>query len=83
MGADFYENDQSIERDTDSCLGIGDGAVIDGALVDKNVHIGDNARIVAAKASGGNGDYDAVCMNDGIAIVRKGATVAAGWKFGS
>ena len=82
MGADFYENDQSIERDSDMCLGIGDGAVIDGALVDKNVHIGAGARIVASEATAGSDDNDTVCMNDGIAIVRKGASVPANWKFG-
>lgn len=78
MGADYYLNDLS---DTSGEMGIDSGAVIDGALVDKNVHIGAGARIVASEAADGDGNYGEVYMNDGIAVVKKGAHIPAGWSF--
>lgn len=78
MGADYYLNDLS---DPSGSMGIDSGVVIDGALVDKNVHIGAGSRIVASEAVDGDGIYDEVHMNDGIAVVRKQAHVPAGWSF--
>lgn len=78
MGADYYLNDLS---DPSGAMGIDGGVVIDGALVDKNVHIGAGSRIVASEAVDGDGIYDEVHMNDGIAVVRKQAHVPAGWSF--
>lgn len=78
MGADYYVSDIA---DPKGNIGIDDGVLIDGALVDKNVHIGANARILASEAAQGNGDYEHVCMNDGIAVIRKNAVVPAGWSF--
>lgn len=78
MGADFYSRDESSPIQE---IGIEDGAVIDGALLDKNVHIGAGARIVSSE-SNTDGEYGPVHVNDGIAIVKKNETVAANWSFG-
>ena len=78
MGADYYEPDP--ESDT-TAPGIGAGASIDGALIDKNVTIGAGAEIVASQAPSPDGDYGEVFMRDGIAVVRRGAIIPAGWQF--
>ena len=78
MGADFYVKDKP---NADEALCIDDNVVIDGALVDKNVYIGKGAKIIAADASGGDGDYDDIAVRDGIAVVRKKARIADSWSF--
>ena len=78
MGADYYEPDPESDAPVP---GIGAGAEIDGALVDKNVVIGEGARIIASEAPPADGDYGDVFMRDGIAVVRRGAVIPAGWSF--
>ncbi|MCA9034053.1 MAG: glucose-1-phosphate adenylyltransferase [Planctomycetaceae bacterium] len=83
MGADFYpENDSFATRSLNGPVwGIGDNAYIDGALLDKNVCVGRNARIVASEAPSPNCDCDEVYMRDGIAVVRKNARIPDNWSF--
>lgn len=78
MGADFYSEDRHMAADE---IGIADGVLIDGALVDKNVKIGEGAQIIASEAAGGDGDYDHVAVRDGIVVVKKGAKIPPGWTF--
>ena len=78
MGCDYYVKEDSPKKDI---LGIEDNVVIDGALVDKNVHVGEGASIIAADVPDGDGDYDSVAVRDGIAVVRKRAIIPAGWSF--
>ena len=78
MGADFYVQDRHLPNDV---IGIEDGVLIDGALVDKNVRVGKNSRIVAEEAADGDGDYDHVAVRDGIVVVKKGAKIPADWTF--
>lgn len=80
MGADYYEPDQESDA---AHPGIGAGAHIDGALIDKNVTIGAGAAIVARDAPSADGDYGEVVMRDGVAVVRRGAVIPPGWKFGA
>jgi glucose-1-phosphate adenylyltransferase len=86
MGADFYPttNDQLVAfGDSAPVWGIGDGAYIDGALLDKNVCIGRNARIVASEAPSPNCDVEDVpiVVRDGIVVVRKDGRVPDNWQF--
>lgn len=78
MGCDYYVKDGSAPEDR---VGIEDGAVIDGAMADKNVFVGRGARIVVAQAAHGDGNYDDVAVRDGIAVVRKKAKIPEGWTF--
>lgn len=78
MGADYYDPDP---ESGDPTPGIGAGAEIDGALIDKNVVIGEGARIVASEAPSDVGDYGDVFMRDGIAVVRRGAVIPPGWNL--
>ena len=84
MGADFYPTtDDHLYSFGDSAAvwGIGDGAYIDGAMLDKNVCIGRNARIVASEAPSSDCDFGEVLVRDGIPCVRKNARVPDGWRF--
>ena len=79
MGADEYADGES---DAGSVVRIDDNVCMDGALVDKNVYVGQNVRIVASEAADGDGDYDEVAVRDGIAVVKKNARIPEGWSFG-
>ena len=53
MGADYFQSPESIAADAAEgrpTMGIGDGTIIDGAIVDKNCRIGDNVCIQMSAA---------------------------------
>lgn len=84
FGADFYptaDDPLFTSAGSSPVWGIGDGAIIDGALLDKNVCIGRGARIVAAEAPQTDGDYGEVAVRDGIPVVRKNARIPDNWTF--
>ncbi|MBU0496067.1 MAG: glucose-1-phosphate adenylyltransferase [Chloroflexi bacterium] len=77
MGADYYETDE--ERAENRCrgrpdLGIGAGSVIEGAIVDKNAHIGCNVHIrcVPGRPDAETEDWVA---REGLVIVPKSAVI--------
>ncbi len=77
MGADYYEGSDIGESVR---IGIGDGSLIDKAIVDKNARIGRNVVIRNAKGLknfDGNGYY----IRDGIVIISKNATLKDGTKI--
>ncbi len=78
LGADFYDaEDDAPQRGNRPLLGIGHDVVIDGAIVDKNVRIGDGARLVNERHVQ-EADGDGWCIRSGIIVVPKGATIAPG-----
>jgi glucose-1-phosphate adenylyltransferase len=84
MGADFYPttDDQLVSlNEANAVWGIGDGAFIDGALLDKNVCIGRNAKIVASEAPSSDCDFGELVVRDGVVVVRKGARIPDNWQF--
>ncbi len=80
MGADFYQ-------DQDHCkgkpfIGIGSGAYVKRAIIDKNSSIGHGAQLVNRE----NIEYyddpeERFCVRDGIIIVSKGAIIPDGFVF--
>jgi glucose-1-phosphate adenylyltransferase len=59
-------------------IGIGDGSVVDGVIVDKNCRIGHGVHVSNAHPlSAGNTD---VVVADGIIIVPKGTMLPDKWK---
>ncbi len=60
-------------------LGIGEGTIIEGAIVDKNVHIGRRARIVNEHGWLDTADCPRFMVRDGVAVVPRGASVPDGW----
>jgi glucose-1-phosphate adenylyltransferase len=83
MGADEYDaEDRGVPRQGESPpLGIGAGSVIEGAILDKNVRVGRNVRIVNAQRVENTEDADECVIRDGIPCVVKDAVLPDGWKL--
>lgn len=81
MGGDFYEQDDARHPcgPDHPQVGIGDGSVIEGSIVDKNCRIGKNVRIVNGQQVE-NADISEECfIRDGIPVVVKDAVLKDGW----
>ena len=82
LGADFYERPEQFATDAVENrppFGVGDGTLIEGAIVDKNCRIGRNVRI-QSESTADSTDLDAdVILRDGVICVQKGATLPDGW----
>jgi len=80
MGADYYETDADRARNRAQGLpdiGLGRGVFVEGAVIDKNARIGDRARICnGARVTEGEGP--GFYIRDGIVVVPKNASIAAG-----
>ncbi|HYQ81798.1 MAG TPA: glucose-1-phosphate adenylyltransferase [Anaeromyxobacteraceae bacterium] len=80
LGADFYETLEEIERAKARGLppvGVGEGALVERAILDKNARIGRNARIVnegKVQHADGQGYY----IRDGIVLVPKNGVIPDG-----
>ncbi len=82
LGNDFYETPADLAADASQGvppLGIGTGTIIEGAIVDKNVHIGARARIVNEHGWTDTADCPRFLVRDGVAVVPKDAVVPDGW----
>jgi glucose-1-phosphate adenylyltransferase len=80
MGADYFET--SFQRDETARLGrpdvgIGEGTLIEDAIIDKNVRIGRRVKIRAA-GKPKEFDGDVFYVRDGIVVVPKGAVIPDG-----
>jgi glucose-1-phosphate adenylyltransferase len=82
MGADYYQTFEDMRRDMSNSiprLGIGEGSLIKGAIIDKNARIGNNTRLVneagTVFADGEGGSY---YIRDGIIIIPKNAVIQDG-----
>ena len=83
MGADYYETPAQLAADRSEGwppIGIGDGALIEGAIVDKNCHVGAGAHVIGdpnqlERVIGDNWE-----MLDGVLVVPKNAVLADGWR---
>ncbi|MCL2762887.1 MAG: glucose-1-phosphate adenylyltransferase [Treponema sp.] len=78
MGADFYESDIEKAQNTEARIpnvGIGRGAIIKGAIIDKNVRIGEGSRIGIDEIKREDGDYGFYHIVDGIIVIPKNTIV--------
>ncbi len=81
MGNDFYEAPDEIAADKSSgrpTLGIGSGTRIEGAIIDKNCHIGRNVEIVNREGVDSTEENPRGMIRDGIVVVSKDATIPDG-----
>lgn len=81
MGADFYQCDHESKNECTPGrppIGIGDGSVLDGVIVDKNCQIGKGVRIQNSKPLESAGDTGVV-VQDGIVIIPKGTILPDNW----
>jgi glucose-1-phosphate adenylyltransferase len=84
MGADEYETAGQLAETGRLGLppiGIGDGAVIERAIVDKNCRVGRRVRIVNERGGDTSPDAADCVVRDGIPIVVKEATLPEGWSL--
>lgn len=80
MGADDYDFD-GVANETSTAVGIGDGSLLIGSILDKNCRIGRNVRLVNEKGLENSVDADDCVVRDGIPIVVKDACLPDGWKL--
>ena len=76
MGADYYDSETSKEPR----MGIGDGTMIDRAIIDKNARIGKHVLIKNVNNLK-NHDGENYFIRDGIVIVTKNAVIPDGTKI--
>lgn len=82
MGSDFFESIEEIQSNMERNsphIGIGENTIIRRAIIDKNVRIGKNVRLLniagTQNMDGVNSDY---FIREGIIIVPKGAVIPDG-----
>jgi len=84
LGADFYPEpgesgpESRVERHR---MGVGQGSVVIGAILDKNCHIGCNVQIENGVQDRPDADFENFSIRDGIVVVQKGATLPDGWQL--
>ncbi len=80
IGADRYETDDERRANRQTGrpdLTIGDGTVVERAILDKDCRIGKNVRIVNAKGVE-DAETENYCIREGIVVVPRGAVVPDG-----
>jgi glucose-1-phosphate adenylyltransferase len=80
MGADFYQLPDAIQSDIDAGIppmGIGEGAVVERAIVDKNARIGSGVKIVNAEGRT-DADGENYFIRDGVVVIPKDVVVPDG-----
>jgi glucose-1-phosphate adenylyltransferase len=83
MGADYYETPEQLaanRREGRPPIGIGDRATIEGAIVDKNCHIGAAAQVVGDPRQLDRLSGDCWEMLDGILVIPKNAALPENWR---
>ncbi|MDR1302900.1 MAG: glucose-1-phosphate adenylyltransferase [Treponema sp.] len=81
MGADFYESEIKKQYNADARtpnVGIGRGAIIKGAIIDKNACIGEGCRIGVDPINRSDGNYGHHYIVDGIIVIPKNAILYPG-----
>ena len=81
MGQDYYQNLKEILDSGKIPMGIGEDCHIENAIIDRNVHIGNN---VVIKGGPGLESHEgkSYYIKDGVIVVRKGATILPGTHIG-
>lgn len=83
MGADFYEDDDvraALLDKGELPVGIGPGASIRNAIIDKNARIGAGT-IIHGSPERPDEDHEQWVVRDGIVVVAKGATIPPGTRL--
>lgn len=84
MGQDFTpskEEDAEERLAGRPVLGIGDNVIIDGAIVDKNVQIGNNVMITNPENIQNTDEREFGMIRDGVICVEKGAVLHPKWSL--
>jgi glucose-1-phosphate adenylyltransferase len=81
MGADYYENDEQKQQNAEKRvpnIGIGRGAIVKDAIIDKNACIGEGCRIGIDATTRSEGNYGHYYIVDGIIVIPKNAVLYPG-----
>jgi len=81
MGADYYETEAQKQQKAEERipnLGIGRGAIIKGAIIDKNVRVGEGCRIGVDDIKRTDGNYGHYYIVDGIIVIPKNTILYPG-----
>lgn len=84
MGADFFEREDSAanhKANNIPPLQIGAGSFIDGAIIDKNCHIGRNVRIANDRKLVTSEETPEGMIAEGIVMIHRGAVLPDDWSF--
>ena len=83
MGSDEYQSEDDIQADSNAGIpkiGVGDGSLLDGVIVDKNCRIGNGVHV-----RGGDvlkvPENPAVVIQDGVIVIPKGTILPDGWQL--
>ena len=82
LGNDYYETPEHLEVDLSNNvppLGIGNGAVIEKAIIDKNVRIGRQANVINERGLTELPESQHFTIRDGVIVVPKNAVLGDGW----
>ncbi len=82
MGSDYYETGETHAANggpSGPALGVGEGAYIDGAIVDKNCRIGRWARVVNEQGLKETEETIYGVIRDGIVVLPKNTTLPERW----
>jgi glucose-1-phosphate adenylyltransferase len=81
MGADYYESEEQKALNDERRIpniGIGRGAIIKGAIIDKNACIGEGCRIGIDNLNRSDGNYGDYYIVDGIIVIPKNTILYPG-----
>jgi len=81
MGSDFYNDDDAAHTVDESGvpLGVGDGCVIGGSIIDKNCRLGQNVQIINSQGVESSDPDNPFCVvRDSIPVVLKDVAVQSG-----
>ena len=81
MGADFYETEIQKMQNAEQRIphvGIGRGSIIKGAIIDKNVRIGEDCRIGVDDIHRADGNFGHYYIVDGIIVIPKNTILFPG-----
>ncbi len=81
MGADYLQRQNGVTREDYVPIGIGDGSLIKGAIIDKNARIGRGVTILPFPR-GTDLDGTNWYVRDGIVLIPKNAVLANGTYIG-
>lgn len=83
MGADMYQTDEEMTIDTQAGLpniGVGDGTLLDGVIVDKNCRIGQGVHVQGGESLNIT-ERAQVVIQDGIIVIPKETVLPDGWRL--
>lgn len=83
MGNDYFQRLEEIVYDDEIPMGIGKHSIIEYAIIDKNVRIGDNVVIRGNPGKLDDMETETYCIVDGIVVVKKNAVIPSGSRIGA